>query len=122
MTPYRILPVLALATCFAQPAWAQINPFVGSASQPMTQDDLDALGAATTRLLDRDNLVPGGIETWQDPKTGASGTVTAGSPVKRKGYDCRIVVYQNSPTAAGPRALPTARLTWCKTPDGWKIG
>ncbi len=122
MIRYRILPLALLAAGLVQPAHAQINPFGGYASQPLSGDDLASLGAATDQLLDREHLVQGGVETWHNEKTGASGTITIGPTATRKGYACRVLLYELAPTQAGPRALPRARLTWCKTPDGWKLG
>jgi surface antigen len=116
----RLLPLLLIVACLSQSAFAQVNPFRGSRSTPLGADDIAALTDATTRLLDRPQLVAGGIETWTNPKSGASGTVTAGSVVQRKGMACRVVRYQN--IVPGPDADRVATLTWCKTPDGWKIG
>lgn len=120
MVCWRFLPLLLMAVTLAAPSFAQINPFRGSAATPLNSDDIAALTAATNRLLDRPQLVAGGTETWSNPQSGASGTVTAGSAVQRKGLACRVVLYRN--VVPGPRAERTATLTWCKTKDGWKIG
>ena len=116
----RILPLLLIAACLSQPSLAQINPFRGSRSTPLNSDDIAALTDATNRLLDRPQLTVGGTETWNNPKSGASGTVTAGKVVQRKGLTCRAVTYQT--TVPGPTAERTTALTWCRTADGWKIG
>jgi surface antigen len=120
MIQHRILPLLLAATFLSQPAFAQINPFRGSGATPLNADDIAALTEATNRLLDRPQLVPGGIESWSNPKSGASGTVTAGKPLQRKGMACRVVNYQT--TVPGPRAQRSATITWCKTNEGWKVG
>jgi surface antigen len=120
MTCNRLLLLLLIAACLSQPAIAQINPFRGSSGTPLNAADITALTDATNRLLDRPDLVAGGIETWSNPQSGASGTVTAGNAVQRKGLACRVVRYQH--TIPGPHPQRSVTLTWCKTPDGWKIG
>jgi surface antigen len=119
MNRHRVLPLLLIAACLSQPVLAQINPFRGSRGTPLDAGDLAALTEATNRLLDRPQLVSGGIETWSNPQSGASGTATAGNPTQRKGMACRVVRYQT--TVPGPRAERSTTLTWCKTKDGWKI-
>jgi surface antigen len=119
MIRHRFLPLLLIAACLSQPALAQINPFRGSRGTPLSEGDIAALTDATNRLLDRPQLVAGGTETWSNSQSGASGTVTAGAAVQRKGLACRVVSYQS--TIPGPRTERSATLTWCKTNDGWKI-
>jgi hypothetical protein len=119
MNRRRVLLLLLIAAGLSQPVLAQINPFRGSRGTPLDAGDLAALTEATNRLLDRPQLVPGGIETWSNPQSGASGTATAGAAATRKGMACRVVSYQT--TVPGPRAERKTTLTWCKTKDGWKI-
>lgn len=116
----HVLPLLLAVACLTEPAYAQINPFRGSRGTPLSSGDITALTDATNRLLDRPELVVGGTETWSNPQSGASGTVTAGSPVHRQGYACRVVQYQTMMPGANTASSRT--LTWCKTKDGWKIG
>ena len=116
----RLLPLLLIAACLSVPALAQINPFRSGRGAPLSAADIQALTEATNRLLDRPQLAPGETETWSNPQSGASGTVTAGNPVQRRGMACRVVYYQ---TTVVNRATERNRtLTWCKTTDGWKIG
>ena len=115
-----LVTVLLIAGCLSQSVFAQISPFRGSRGATLSQADITALTDATNRLLDRPQLATGGTETWNNPQSGASGTVIAGNPVKRKGLDCRIVRYETS--VPGPRPERNTTLTWCKTKDGWKIG
>ena len=116
----RLLALLAALGCIVlQPAQAQISPFRDSRGTPMHQDDIAAMLDATTRLLDRAQLVSGGTETWKNDHTGASGTVTAGEALRRKGLDCRVTRYRNH--IPGPNADRGATVTWCKTKDGWKV-
>ena len=119
MTSNRLLPLLLIAAISSQVAFAQINPFRGSSGTPLNAADIAALTAATDRLLDRPGLVAGGTDTWSNPQSGASGTVTAGNAAQRKGLACRVMRYQH--TIPGPNPQRSGTLTWCKTKDGWKI-
>jgi surface antigen len=120
MTLQRLLMLLVVAVCLSQPALAQINPFRGSSGTPLNRDDIAALTDATYRLLDQPQLVAGASETWSNPQSGVSGTVTAGSAVKRHGMTCRLVHYER--TVPNRSANRSTSLTRCKTKDGWKIG
>ena len=115
-----VLAMLLLSACLAGPASAQINPFRGTSSTPLNADDIEALTAATNRLLDHPQLTAGESEGWSNPKSGAGGTATVGNAVRRKGLVCRTVRYQA--TIPGPHPERTASLVWCKTESGWKIG
>jgi len=115
-----VLAMLLFSACLAGPVAAQVNPFRGSSSTPLDAGDIEALTAATNRLLNHPQIIAGESEGWSNPKSGAGGTATAGDAVRRKGLACRTVRYQM--TVPGPRAERTALLTWCKTKDGWKIG
>jgi hypothetical protein len=119
MIRHRLMPLLLIAACLSQPVLAQINPFRGSRSPPLDAADIAALTEATNRLLDRPQLVAGGTETWSNPKSGVSGTATAGASSLRKGMTCRVVHYRTTMPGSG---TPSSRtLTWCRTKDGWKI-
>jgi surface antigen len=118
-----IIPLLALllVVCMAQPTSAQlINPFRGNSRTPLNTDDITALTDATARLFDQPNLASGQSETWSNPKSGASGTVTAGNPLKRHGLVCRVMTYDT--LVPGPRPERRTTLTICKTPQGLRIG
>ena len=118
MSLYRLLPLVLLAYSLASPAAAQINPFRGSRAAPLTPEDSAALLDATTHLLERPQLAAGQTETWSNPSSGASGTLTAGRASHRKGLACRPITYRN--TIPGPTSQRNTTLTWCKTKDGWK--
>ena len=119
MNRQRLPFLLLIAAGVSQPVLAQINPFRGSRGTPLDAGDIAALTEATNRLLDRQQLVPGGTETWSNPQSGASGKATAGASTQRKGLACRVVSYQTA--VPGPRPERKNTLTWCKTKDGWKI-
>lgn len=116
----RILLLLLIGACVPGVAQSQINPFRGTRGVPLSADDISALTDATNRLLDRPGLTAGARETWSNPRSGASGTVTAGNAVRQRGLACRVMEYDY--TVPGPRSERNRRLTWCKTHDGWRIG
>ena len=120
MSCQRLLLLLLISLCLPCAALGQINPFRGTRASPLTADDVAALTTATNRLLDSQDLKAGSKETWSNPKSGSSGTVTAGNAVRQKGLACRVMQYDY--TVPGPRSERNRKLTWCKTHDGWKIG
>ena len=119
MTPHRLLPLLLIGLYLSQPALAQVNPFRGSKDTPLSASDITAINEATTRLLDKPQLVIGASEPWTNPQSGAKGTATVGSASQHKGLSCRVVQYKA--TIPGPRPERSAHLTWCKTKDGWRM-
>lgn len=114
----RFLLLTLLVSSLSLPASAQINPFRSSRGTPLNTEDLAALTAATNRLLERPTLAAGETEPWNNPKSGAGGVVTAANSLHRNGMACRVVAYEL--TAPSSSARRNARLTWCKTKDGWK--
>jgi surface antigen len=120
MSRQSMLLLLLIGACLPGVAMGQINPFRGSRGSTLNADDISALTEATNRLLDRQALAAGAKETWSNPKSGVSGTVTAGNAVKQKGLACRVMQYDY--TVPGPRSERNGKLTWCKTHDGWKVG
>ena len=112
--------LIALAVLVPLSASAQVNPFRGSKGTPLKSDDLAALKEATVKLLDQSHVNAGDTQSWNNPRSGAEGTVTAGHTVKRKGLACREVA--NDVTMPGANPQRSAKLVWCKTKDGWKLG
>lgn len=103
----------------AAPAAAQINPFGVLYGPRMTSPDVALLTQAANRLLAAPAKV-GQSESWSNPATGASGTVTETRTFAFQGMDCRGLHYEM--VVGGqpdPRGL---NLSWCKTASGeWKI-
>ncbi len=114
------LTLVLVSLSLPRPVLAQINPFRNSSATPLNAEDITALTDATNRLLDRTQLAVGDTENWSNPKSGASGTVTAGEATERNGLACRMLDYQH--TVPGPRPERAVTFTWCKTKDGWKVG
>jgi len=119
------LPAMALALglglAAAQPACAQINPFRGSFANRLTNDDFKTLSDAASSLLGRDTLTTGATEAWQNPKSGASGTIEVGRGFKYRSYGCYALHYTVMPGGAEGRSTNRTVLNWCKTGEGWKI-
>jgi surface antigen len=120
MSCQRLLLLLLIGACLPGAALAQISPFRGTRGAPLNADDIAALTDATNHLLNSQGLKPGAKESWSNPRSGVSGTVTAGNAVRQKGLACRVMQYDY--TVPGPRSERNRRLTWCNTHDGWKIG
>ncbi|HVO89299.1 MAG TPA: RT0821/Lpp0805 family surface protein [Casimicrobiaceae bacterium] len=84
-------------------------------STHMTPEDREMAKTAVENALDSGEN--GTTYRWQNPATGASGSVTPKKSFARDGMQCRKVDY-----AASAKGRNNAS-TWnvCKTPDGWKI-
>jgi len=100
---------------------AQRRPFQGSRQTRLNKQDLDAMDSATKELLDRTDLADGSLAVWNNPQSGAGGTIVAGKGLNRNGMACRQLTYFTT-VPTGPRATRTTELTWCRTKEGWKIG
>ena len=81
----------------------------------MTKEDLDIAGAVMRKALDEGK--DGQLFEWNNPKTSASGTVTALKAFDKQGMHCRGAAFS---TSAGGKS---SRSEWnlCKTPEGWKV-
>lgn len=56
--------------------------------------------------------------SWENPKSGASGTITPGASKTRDGMNCRLVTLANKANGQTGKSA----FTFCKTRDGsWKI-
>ena len=119
----RFAAVLLCCLCvsaFAVASRAQISPFFNRFSGSLNEDDVKDLMAAGQRLYGQDVVPDGATDTWSNPKTGNSGTITVLQSFTRDGMPCRKVRYNNR-----IKNQPNTRiftLDWCKTPQGvWKI-
>jgi hypothetical protein len=115
----HLLVMLLFVVCLSQSTLAQTNPFRNSVGTSLNDNDIAALTDATNRRMDQPQLVTGATETWNNPESGARGTIIAGV-LPWCEMACRAVRYQS--TVPGPNAGRSVTLTWCKTSDGWKIG
>ncbi len=113
--------MLCSACAFPVAAQAQVNPFRSSrVGSGLNQDDLKALGAASQRLYTEGGVADGASDTWSNPKSGNSGTVTVLGSFQRQGNACRKLRYDiRLRQRKGARSYT---LSWCHMPDGsWKV-
>jgi len=120
----RTLRYLALLGLLASvpavtPALAQINPFGDSSKTKLSPGDFKMVDEATQRLLARPSLAPGAKESWTNPATKSTGTLTVKNRFQRRGFSCVAVGYQSMARGRPPNRA--GALNWCKTPKGWKI-
>ena len=111
------LPVLGLMA--SAPVQAQVNPFGDSSKIKLSNGDFKVLDEATQKLLSNPDLKPGTQESWTNPATKSTGSLTVKNQLHRKGFSCVAVGYQSMARGRPPNR--TGELTWCKTSDGWKI-
>ena len=113
-----LLGLLAFVPVVA-PALAQINPFGDSSKTKLSASDFKVLDEATQRLLARPDLAPGAKESWTNPATKSTGTLTVKNRFQRNGMECLAVGYQSMARGRPPNRA--GALNWCQTPKGWKI-
>ena len=103
--------VVATASAFAanRAFWLELP------STYMTEQDRKIAIDKINRALDGGN--DGQTYRWENPATGASGSVTPKSSFTRDGARCRSADF--STTAGGRKNASTWKL--CKVGDGWKI-
>ena len=115
-----VVPLLLAAIFLSSGhASAQINPFGVAQGMTLSNDDFTIMNRAADRLLARPKLGVGSSESWKNPNTGSTGTISVQSNFTRKALACHTLGYQ-----VAPRGTPTdgvAVLDWCKTPQGWRI-
>jgi hypothetical protein len=100
-------------------AMAQINPFGNAQGNVLSNEDFTILNRAVETLLTQPNLHVGSNESWKNPNTGSTGTITIQSNFTRKPWACHTLGYQAAPN--GTPIEGVAVLDWCKTKQGWKI-
>lgn len=106
-------------------AGAQINPFARSSQNArLDRADLALLNAAADRLLAAKPPVDGASEAWNNPSTGAQGTVTMvrayTGRVNGENYSCRRLQYEV--VARGRQTPMTYFVNWCDIlSQGWRI-
>jgi surface antigen len=113
--------VLALGFCLvvASAATAQINPFRRSNAAVLDGDDLQIMNSAASRLTQK-NVSVGQTETWQNPKSGRSGSVSLLETFKKNGMLCQKRRYFVDPTVNSQASVYVMNL--CRLPTGeWKL-
>lgn len=122
--PARLaLSALLLAGLLAGEAQAQISPFRTTRNERLDRSDVALMNQAAEKLYKAENVADGTTESWMNPKTGTSGTVTKQSSFprtfQRMSLDCRRINYEIRPKqSAAPRNYT---VNWCRLPNGtWK--
>ncbi len=113
--------VLVLGGCFivASTAMAQINPFGRSDTVPLDGEDLQIMSGAASKLT-RKNATVGQIETWQNPKSSRSGSVSLLQTFKKDGMPCQKRRYVVDRTVNSQATAYVMNL--CRLPTGeWKL-
>jgi surface antigen len=113
---------VALVLCILLPAAApaQINPFRGSRSPGLSQEDNQLLFESVARLNAAEPSQVGSSEAWNNAQTNSSGTSTILRVFHSGGMACHLV--RHHVVVAGRQPGHNYRLTWCRTPSGeWKI-
>ena len=112
---------LALGGCFivAEAATAQINPFGRSDVVLLDSDDLQIMNSAASRLTQK-HVAVGQTETWQNPKSGRSGSVSLLQTFKKNGMPCQKRRYYVDQTVNSQASAYVLNL--CRVPTGeWKL-
>lgn len=102
-------------------AVAQISPFrAGPGAPRLARSDMDMLWKSAAALNHDPAARPGSVQTWHNPQTGDSGSVTLFRAVKWQDLPCHDLRYViNVRTESTPRRYD---VTWCRTEEGeWKI-
>jgi surface antigen len=120
MTRLRLASVVLILGLAPGLASAQVNPFKGRGADRLNSDDVRMLMDASNRLLAEPSPSPGASESWNNTRSGASGTVRLENSTQLRDLPCRVLLYHGkSGAGVSPR---DATLTWCRVPDGrWMI-
>ena len=100
---------------------AQVNPFQSSRiGSGLNDADRREMSSAARRLYEQEAPANGASDTWSNPKTGNSGTVTVLESFTHQQMQCRKVKYDiRLRKRTAPRSYT---VNWCKTPAGaWKV-
>src|SRR6516162_7422308 len=113
--------VLALTAGWSLAAQAQINPFRDNWAGPQLEtSDFALLMQTAEKLYTQENVADGASESWNNPLTGASGSVTVVNSFHRtiRGDSllCRKLRYEVA-VKGRPGSRPY-ELDWCRIPDG----
>ena len=107
--PAALALAILSASAVSQGYWLKDAPITH-----MTKEDRAIADGVIKSALDEGK--DGQAYKWNNPKTGATGSITPGAPFERDGKTCRKAQFMNS---AGGRTNESA-WTLCKLPEGWK--
>jgi len=112
---------MVLGVSVTGPAHAQFNPFYATNNQPaLTGEDFRLLDESAAKLNTDPKLRTGQVERWNNPASGASGTVTVTRIFSSQGMTCHLLRY--GIVARSRSGESKYDLTWCRPPgQDWKI-
>lgn len=110
----KLLAATALALAAATASAQNLGFMKDSVLSYMNRDD--------TAMILRNNLAAlelpdGHTSTWNNPKSGHSGTATATRSFQENGMACRQLAMTNH--AGGQHG--NGDMVYCKTKDGWRL-
>jgi surface antigen len=109
--------IMLLLSAAASPVagqWRYVQPQGFSLGEEDARHQRDA----ALTLLNTDPPPIGRVQTWNNPRSGAHGTVTMLQANQRRGLPCRSLRYAVETRSAQPMELT---FTLCRTPEGaWK--
>jgi surface antigen len=115
-----LFSLICLAGLLAGASGARAQAFVTPTGPQISSQDWPFVNKAVTALLGTEPLVNGSQQSWSNPRTRNSGTVTARGEVVRNGHTCQKVEYHF--VIHGQSDPGTYYLNLCRMPDGtWKI-
>jgi surface antigen len=98
---------------------AQINPFRRSVTVALDSDDLQIMNGAASKLAQGSSSV-GQTETWENPKSGRSGSVSLMQTFEKNGMLCQKRRYVIDQTFNSQGRAYVMNL--CRLPTGeWKL-
>lgn len=108
--------VLLVAAALMAPAFGQVG--IGGTID-LRESDIDMAKAAGAKLCENPDTAVGTVETWSNPKTGASGKATLTANFKTEGMQCRRIQHVIKVKSQGDPYVFT--FDRCQTADGtWK--
>lgn len=115
-----LLSLACLAGLLTGASRAHAQAFVVPTGPQISSQDWPLVNKAVSALLATEPLVNGSEQSWSNPRTRNSGTVTARGEVVRSGHTCQKVEYHF--VIHGQADPGTYYLNLCRMPDGtWKI-
>ena len=112
-----LLPALLMAGAGTS-ARAQITGFFGDQGPFLDRADLVQADAAARRLLRPRPAAVGASETWAEPSSGDSGTLTIQRAYQSQGRDCRAVQWHDVFKSGADRSVI---LQTCLVAGRWRL-